>query len=34
MSTRVYVTRIVADELAQGPAEVAGHQAVHDGVDR
>lgn len=33
MSTRVYVTRIVADEFAERPTEVACHQAVYDGVD-
>lgn len=33
MSTRVYVTGVLADELAQRSPEVSCHQAVHDGVD-
>lgn len=33
MSTRVYVTGVLADELAQRPPEVPRHQAVHNRVD-
>lgn len=33
MSTRVYVTRVVAEQLAERTAEVARHQTVNDRID-